>query len=263
MSHLLTNLQFTEGLNLAFEKVLLPNINNLLSNIIVNSKLDPILVLAEDKVSTSINFGLVEPNLNATYKLSNVKGLSKIKLTELQILECKMCEVQNDICILKCKGGMNKIDISVEIKGNANTKVGLNLPEASLSGKVESLGITSNFLATAKLKTITGFLFNSYEITEVTIDSINCDFKNVNVYVDGLVGIFNPLVNWILTLIENVFKKSLTSVICFAFKNDIQKTISSLLPIPIEFQIPTINSAYNGALSAYHLINLARTVEKI
>lgn len=217
-----------------FIKVNLPAINSEIQKTIKQQNLDPKAdVVSGDKVLGSIDLGFDKAYVKASYKISDLKGLSTLSISRFEIVSVDQNPNDSDSVSGKVQIEVKLgSDIQANMGGSVSAGCGPIHPDIGLSGTVKAPNVTAN--STGSLNAgINGvkLCVSSFDMVEFSVS-----YGHPDVYIDDL-GMFNnfmePLEDAIITLFNGDLKSMITSVIRSSVKEQVDKYLPLCVGLPL------------------------------
>lgn len=210
-------------------KQALPEINSGIQNEIKSNHLDPWGQVAHgsDRLG-SINLGICEASANADYNVNNLRGLSSVEITNLEITSVQ--SQGNKFVGTVNMSAFLRANLSANVGGGIEAQCGFLHPHVGISGSVNVSGTQMSGIGTFEA---------SMDGDKVCLDSIvisrpTINFDNIDVHIDGL-GIFNTFLHPLEDLIVGLFKTQISSAVANAVtplvNNELKNVLSQCLTL--------------------------------
>jgi hypothetical protein len=200
-------------------------LNQKLPPYIVSEGLDPWGTVAKDTATIgSINLGVCTAKAKASYKITNMKGLSSIVLSDLKTSPATS---SGDITGTVTVNANLTTKLSSKVSGSVSAQCGI-LPKASvgISGTATATGVSGKGTGTFTAHIGTeGACF-----TALDISSLSLDYKDIEVRIDDL-GIFNTVLKPLIDLLDVFFGDTLKGEISKVTKDELNDLVHDMLPI--------------------------------
>jgi len=211
-----------------FLKANLPAISKATQKVIIENHLDPKEDVAKDsKDLVSINFGICEAKVKASYTVSHLTGLSSLSISSFEI--ARVDQNPNDINAVI---GTAQIEAKLgsDIKANLGGSLSAGCGKINEKADITGTAIASNVTAKSNVSFNAGIngvklCLKSLDITEFSID-----YTNVSVDIDNLLDIFKPALKPLENLFLDLFKGEIKSLIASNVKSAVQEQVNGHLP---------------------------------
>lgn len=206
---------------------MLPTINSGIQGKIRSGNLDPWGQVANgNDCLGSINLGICDASVNASYNISNMSGLSSftigsIVLSQTQTNPSNPAQLIGLVTVTASLGS----NLSANVSGGIEAKCGFIHPSIGLGGSATVSGVTGlangSFVATVSSSQVC--------LTSASISNMAINYGSINVNISGL-GIFNSFLSPLVDAIVNLFKGQITGAIGSAVTPLLNSQINGILP---------------------------------
>lgn len=206
---------------------MLPKINSGIQGAITSGHLDPWGQIAHGSDTLgSINLGICDASVGASYNIGNMRGLSSFTINSLVITNVHQDggDASKLTGTLVLKASL-KSNLSAHAGGSVEAKCGFVHPHVGIGGTATVSGTTGIATGTFTASTENGNIC----LNTISISAMAIDYNNINVSIDGL-GVFNSFLGPLTSAISNLFKGPIRNAIASAVQPIINSKVNDALP---------------------------------
>lgn len=184
-------------------------------------------VASGNKGLGSIDFGVFKAYANASYKVSDLKGLSSLLISRFEIVSIDLNPDDLDAVFGKVQIEVKLCsDIQANLDGRVSADCGIMHEEIGLSGTLKAPNVIAK--STGSLNAgINGvkLYVGSFDIIEFSMS-----YSHPDVYIADL-GIFNNLLEPLEDALINFFNEDIKSLITTIMKSEVKEEVNKRLPL--------------------------------
>lgn len=220
-------MEIENALNLLID-AFIPVANKQIPKLIKDAEMDPWSEdLSGKETLGEINLGVCKAKATASYKIKDMTGLSTLVLGNVVLSKLDFSDPANIKGEITLDASQTS-NLVAKVSGSVKAACGFISESVGISGKVTAKGVTGK----AKGTFVAIISSEKACLESVNISSLTLNYSEVQAKIDGL-GIFGPLLDPLVDLIDALFGK--------AIKEEIAKQLKPILNNLMNDELPFCN----------------------